>query len=70
MCVQRFDDSQLCCYVHYISRFAAFFIDTRAKRSSVESFMFFGLIQTQTTNCSINSTPRRRSTVRFHGFAR
>ena len=47
MCVQRFDDSQVFCDSHYISRFATFFIDARAKRSFVESFNF-RLIQTQT----------------------
>ena len=38
MCVQRFDDSQGRCDSHYISHFATFFIDARAKRSFVESF--------------------------------
>ena len=37
MCVQRFDDSQFC-NSHYLSQFAAFFIDARTKRSVVESF--------------------------------
>ena len=36
-CVQRFDDSLEICNSHYISRFAAFFIDARAKRSVAES---------------------------------
>ena len=36
-CVQRFDDSLKICNSHYLSQFAAFFIDARAKRSVVES---------------------------------
>jgi hypothetical protein len=36
-CVQRFDDSLKICNSHYLSHFAAFFIDARAKRSVVES---------------------------------
>ena len=38
MCVQRFDDSRKFCNSHYLSHFAAFFIDARTKRSVVESF--------------------------------
>jgi hypothetical protein len=38
MCVQRFDDSLEFCNSHYLSHFAAFFIDARTKRSVVESF--------------------------------
>ena len=38
MCVQRFDDSLEFCNSHYLSHFAAFFIDARTKRSIVESF--------------------------------
>ena len=41
MCVQRFDDSLKFCNSHYLSHFAAFFIDARAKRSVVESFDYF-----------------------------
>ena len=37
MCVQRFDDSLEFCNSHYVSHFAAFFIDARAKRSVAES---------------------------------
>ncbi|GKV53400.1 hypothetical protein SLEP1_g59930, partial [Rubroshorea leprosula] len=33
MCVQRFDDSRKFCNSHYLSHFAAFFIDARTKRS-------------------------------------
>ena len=40
MCVQRFDDSRKFCNSHYLSHFAAFFIDARTKRSVVESFSF------------------------------
>jgi hypothetical protein len=40
MCVQRFDDSRKFCNSHYLSHFAAFFIDARTKRSVVESFVF------------------------------
>ena len=40
MCVQRFDDSLEFCNSHYLSHFAAFFIDARTKRSVVESFAF------------------------------
>src|SRR3954464_3071988 len=40
MCVQRFDDSLEFCNSHYLSHFAAFFIDARTKRSVVESFVF------------------------------
>ena len=36
-CVQRLDDSLTICNSHYLSHFAAFFIDARAKRSVVES---------------------------------
>jgi hypothetical protein len=35
MCVQRFDDSLEICNSHYVSHFAAFFIDAGAKRSVV-----------------------------------
>src|SRR3954452_4787406 len=38
MCVQRSDDSLEICNSHYVSHFAAFFIDARTKRSVVESF--------------------------------
>lgn len=41
MCVQRFDDSREFCNSHYLSHFAAFFIDARTKRSVVESFALF-----------------------------
>ena len=41
MCVQRFDDSLEFCNSHYLSHFAAFFIDARTKRSVVESFDSF-----------------------------
>ena len=41
MCVQRFDDSLEFCNSHYLSHFAAFFIDARTKRSVVESFVFY-----------------------------
>jgi hypothetical protein len=40
-CVQRFDDSLKICNSHYLSHFAAFFIDARAKRSVVESCIVF-----------------------------
>src|SRR5271167_287771 len=40
-CVQRFDDSLKICNSHYLSHFAAFFIDARAKRSVVESCINF-----------------------------
>src|SRR6267378_4332027 len=40
-CVQRFDDSLKICNSHYLSHFAAFFIDARAKRSVVESCISF-----------------------------
>ena len=43
-CVQRFDDSRKFCNSHYISRFAAFFIDAGAKRSVAESFVLFSMI--------------------------
>ena len=43
-CVQRFDDSLKICNSHYLSHFAAFFIDARAKRSVVESCTFFRLL--------------------------
>jgi hypothetical protein len=39
ICVQKFDDS-LFCNSHYLSHFAAFFIDARTKRSVVESFNY------------------------------
>src|SRR4051812_10424387 len=41
MCVQRFDDSRKFCNSHYLSHFAAFFIDARTKRSVVESFNYY-----------------------------
>ena len=40
-CIQRFDDSLKICNSHYVSRFAAFFIDARAKRSIAESCIRF-----------------------------
>ena len=40
-CVQRYDDSLKICNSHYLSHFAAFFIDARAKRSVVESCIRF-----------------------------
>ena len=40
-CVQRFDDSLKICNSHYLSHFAAFFIDARAKRSVAESCIDF-----------------------------
>ena len=39
-CVQRFDDSLKICNSHYLSQFAAFFIDARAKRSVAESCIY------------------------------
>ena len=45
MCVQRFDDSRKFCNSHYLSHFAAFFIDARTKRSVVESFVFLIIIK-------------------------
>ena len=39
-CVQRFDESRFC-NSHYVSHFAAFFIDARAKRSIAESVLDF-----------------------------
>src|ERR1700692_4259262 len=47
-CVQRFDDSLKICNSHYLSHFAAFFIDARAKRSVVESCTIFFLLLQQT----------------------
>jgi hypothetical protein len=44
MCVQRFDDSLEFCNSHYLSHFAAFFIDARTKRSVVESFALILII--------------------------
>lgn len=41
ICVQRFDDSLEFCNSHYVSHFAAFFIDARAKRSVAESYIKF-----------------------------
>jgi hypothetical protein len=47
MCVQRFDDSLKFCNSHYLSHFAAFFIDARTKRSVVESFaLIYFILQT------------------------
>ena len=40
MCVQNFDESRIC-NSHYVSHFAAFFIDARAKRSIAESCLYF-----------------------------
>jgi|SRR6185369_7700033 len=40
MCVQNFDESRFC-NSHYVSHFAAFFIDARAKRSIAESCLYF-----------------------------
>ena len=50
MCVQRFDDSLEFCNSHYLSHFAAFFIDARAKRSVVESFVLFNDIYVHYTD--------------------
>ena len=44
-CVQRFDDSLKICNSHYLSHFAAFFIDARAKRSVVESCIIIAFRQ-------------------------
>ena len=44
MCVQRFDDSLEFCNSHYLSHFAAFFIDARTKRSVVESFALIKIL--------------------------
>ena len=48
------------CDSHYISRFAAFFIDARAKRSFVESFDF---IDKSDTVYSINAGPKTEATI-------
>jgi len=42
ICVQNFDESRIC-NSHYVSHFAAFFIDARAKRSIAESCLGFCL---------------------------
>jgi hypothetical protein len=62
-----FKDSMIhkSCDSHYISRFAAFFIDARAKRSVVESFQ--SLLQSDTIGQGAQKrrrTGRRRSTAR------
>jgi hypothetical protein len=44
MCVQKFDDSLKICNSHYVSHFAAFFIDAGAKRSVVAGCNRFCLI--------------------------
>jgi hypothetical protein len=44
MCVQNFDESRFC-NSHYVSHFAAFFIDARAKRSIAESCLGFLVFQ-------------------------
>src|ERR1700709_2673014 len=54
MCVQRFDDSLEFCNSHYLSHFAAFFIDARTKRSVVESFALIFLF-TQTRHVLFKS---------------
>ena len=48
-CVQRFDDSLKICNSHYLSQFAAFFIDARAKRSVAESCILFVTFYGHTT---------------------
>src|SRR5271155_5035904 len=49
ICVQRFDDSQKLCNSHYLSHFAAFFIDARTKRSVVESFIYILYLHSDVT---------------------
>jgi hypothetical protein len=49
ICVQRFDDSLEFCNSHYLSHFAAFFIDARTKRSVVESFALIYEFYSDTT---------------------
>lgn len=57
-CVQRFDDSLGVCNSHYLSHFAAFFIDARAKRSIAESCIWLLLkvpcVNTQGPNNKTN----------------
>ena len=48
-CVQRFDDSLKICNSHYLSHFAAFFIDARAKRSVVESCIWLLFLKAKHT---------------------
>src|SRR5690349_20254290 len=59
MCVQRFDDSRKFCNSHYLSHFAAFFIDARTKRSVVESFVF---------DCTYHKRVFRRHWFRVQDF--
>jgi hypothetical protein len=70
MCVQRFDDSQNSHESHYLSRFAAFFIDVRAKRSFVESFFCFsafnGRHNTKNRALILAHNKRRQSTGLLH----
>jgi hypothetical protein len=62
ICVQRFDDSQKLCNSHYLSHFAAFFIDARTKRSVVESFIYILYLHSDVTveKGLIVATGRRR----------
>ena len=54
MCVQRFDDSRKFCNSHYLSHFAAFFIDARTKRSVVESFNLIKILDSDDMVCIKN----------------
>jgi hypothetical protein len=54
------------CDSHYISRFAAFFIDARAKRSFVESFRLYFRFRHRLY--SIKAAPKRRNTLYLHGI--
>jgi hypothetical protein len=58
MCVQRLDDS-LICNSHYLSHFAAFFIDAGTKRSVVESFNKFSLSLRLQSSYSVHRCLRR-----------
>lgn len=65
MCVQRFDDSRKFCNSHYLSHFAAFFIDARTKRSVVESFVLIKYVFISDDTISIQSLRdgRRRTAL-------
>lgn len=69
-CVQRFDDSRKICNSHYLSRFAASFIDARAKRSVAESCIFFSNARLHSVDIrvrdSITQVPKEPHANRVH----
>src|SRR5690349_24388271 len=77
ICVQNFDESRIC-NSHYVSHFAAFFIDARAKRSVAKSFYSFKVSSSEGARSfserlwmgpAAGGPPRQRVCIRFAGLA-